>query len=452
MKPLSVNENNLLGNSPTADDPTLSSSVTPVLLTIVATVLLFVFACGVWASFAQIAGGVQAPGVLSHLGNRIKIQHLEGGIVQQVMVTKGETVEQGQPLLVVAKAESRARLKSVIERRITLSARLARLEAEQTGQKDVRFPNRISDRYPAHRQAIKDQLILFATRSAARDNRQNILKRKSEQLTAEIQGLGAQLESQNEQIAYLEEDISGIELLVANGHARASQLRNLKRQLVVLEGESARSKAAIARINREKSEIDLQLLQLDIDLLSDITNEIDETRAELNDLEREFSSSSDIVKRTTIFAPVSGKILAERLPAVGAVLRSGENVLEIIPTDRSMIIRSRLSPYDVDGVSPGMNALVRMAGLDPRQVPNIRGMVRRISPDTLIDQTTGKAYFDVEIIVDSSDMKRLRDNSQLRSTLVAGMPVDVLVVTESRTMMSYLTAPLVSSTWRAFRE
>ncbi len=434
------------------DDPTISTNIGRVSVLIITSAILFIMACVLWAGFAQISGGAATSGVLKHVGQRTTIQHLEGGIVQQVMVSNGEIVEAGQPLMTFAKAEYRAELRAILERRVSLEARLARLQAEQKGQQQIEFPNWTSKETPSHQRAIRDQLILHATRIAARDNRRNILKKQNDQLSAELSGMMAQYVSQKNELRYLKEDISSIDTLVKQGHARLSQLRNLKRQQVVLEGESAQSKASIARIQKEQSEIELQLLQLDIDVFAEIARDIERTRSELTELQREIAASSEIVKRTVVLAPVSGEILAENLPTVGSVIRSAEKLFDIVPTDRSMVVQSRLSPKDVDGIAPGSRTLIRFAGISQHDDSNVQGLVRRISSDTLIDPNSGMPYYDLEIIVDSSELKRFRQNENSVKSLVAGMPVDILVVKESRTMLSYLTAPLMKSSWKAFRE
>ena len=434
------------------NDPTISADIGRVSVLVIASAILFVIAFVLWAGFAQISGGASTSGVLKHVGQRTTIQHLEGGIVQEVMVTNGETVEAGQPLITFAKSEYRAELRAILERRVSLEARLARLQAEQKGQHEIKFPNWISEETPSHQRAIRDQLILHATRIAARDNRRNILKKQNDQLSSELTGMKAQFISQKNELRYLKEDISSIETLVKQGHARLSQLRNLKRQQVVLEGESARSKASIARIQKEQSEIELQLLQLDIDLFADIAQDIERTRSDLTELRRELAASSEILKRTVVFAPVSGEILAENLPMVGSVVRSAEKLFDIVPTNRSMVIQSRLSPKDVDGIATGSRTLLRFTGVAQHDDSNIQGIVRRISSDTLIDPNSGVPYYDLEIVVDRSELVRLQQNANTAKGLVAGMPVDILVVKESRTMLSYLTAPLMKSSWRAFRE
>ena len=434
------------------DDTTISTDIGRVSVLVIASAILFVMACVLWAGLAQISGGAATSGVLKHVGQRTTIQHLEGGIVQKVMVSNGEIVEAGQPLLTFAKAEYRAELRAFLERRVSLEARLARLQAEQKGQKEIDFPNWISKETPSHQRAIRDQLILHATRIAARDNRQNILKKQIDQLSAELAGMKAQLISQKNELHYLKKDISSIETLVKQGHARISQLRNLKRQQVVLEGENAQSKASIARIQKEQSEIELQLVQLDIDLFAEIARDIERTRSGLTELQREIAASSEIVKRTVVFAPVSGEILAENLPTVGSVIRSAEKLFDIVPTDRSMIVQSRLSPNDVEGIAPGSRTLLRFTGVAHHDDSNFQGMVRRISSDTLIDPSSGAPYYNLEIVVDRSELVRLQQNANTAKGLVAGMPVDILVVKESRTLLSYLTAPLMKSSWRAFRE
>jgi len=406
---------------------------------------------GLWAASAPLAGAAIAPGVISPDGSRRTVQHLEGGIIQSILVKDGSVVRAGDPLIVLEDVQARAGFDVLKARFHTLAATQARLLAEQARADEIRFPDWLiaaTDEDASALQTMVAQRQLFRTRAEGLAQRRAILSRRIAQLNDEITGLRAQIAADDQQIALIAEEIEGLDLLYRKGLAPKTRLLALQRAKSGIEGDRAERRARIARTSQAIGETELQIIAQSTAHQDDANEELTRTQAELAEIEQRITASRDVLTRTLIKAPSDGTVVELRFRTPGGVIRPGEPILDLVPGDEELLVDARLSPLDIDVVAPGLTAQVVLPAFKQRHMPRIEGTVRSISADALVDPHSGERYFQARIEVDQSQLETIVPKVEL----TPGMPAEVFVMTGERTVLDYLLQPLAASLSRAFRE
>ena len=412
-------------------------------------VVLFFGGIGWWAASAPLAGAAIAPGVISPDGSRRVVQHLEGGIIREILVSDGSRVRAGDPLIVLEDVQARAGFDALEARFHTLAATQARLLAEQSAAASVSFPAWLieaTSNDPTALEAMVAQRALFDTRAKALEDRKDILRRRIEQLREEIAGLEAQIVADSRQIALIDEEIQDVEQLYRKGLERKSRLLALQRARTDIHGNRAERRARIARAQQAIGETELQIIAQDTAQLEAVNEEASQIQVELAEVEQRLAASRDVLQRTLISAPVDGTVVALRFRTPGGVVRPGEPVLEIVPDNEELLIDARLSPMDIDVVRAGLPARVVLPAFQQRHMPQIEGRVRQVSPDAIADAQTGQRFFAVRVEIDRDRL------AALALELTPGMPAEVYITTGERTALDYLLGPLYDSLRRAWRE
>ena len=414
-------------------------------------VVLFFGGIGWWAASAPLAGAAIAPGVISPDGSRRVVQHLEGGIIREILVSDGSRVRAGDPLIVLEDVQARAGFDALEARFHTLAATQARLLAEQSAAASVSFPAWLieaTSNDPTALEAMVAQRALFDTRAKALEDRKDILRRRMEQLREEIAGLEAQIVADSRQIALIDEEIQDVEQLYRKGLERKSRLLALQRARTDIHGNRAERRARIARAQQAIGETELQIIAQDTAQLEAVNEEASQIQVELAEVEQRLAASRDVLQRTLISAPVDGTVVALRFRTPGGVVRPGEPVLEIVPDNEELLIDARLSPMDIDVVRAGLPARVVLPAFQQRHMPQIEGRVRQVSPDAIADAQTGQRFFAVRVEIDRDRLAALAPAIEL----TPGMPAEVYITTGERTALDYLLGPLYDSLRRAWRE
>ena len=414
-------------------------------------IVLFFGGIGWWAASAPLAGAAIAPGVISPDGSRRVVQHLEGGIIREILVSDGSRVRAGDPLIVLEDVQARAGFDALEARFHTLAATQARLLAEQSAAASVSFPAWLieaTSNDPTALEAMVAQRALFDTRAKALEDRKDILRRRMEQLREEIAGLEAQIVADSRQIALIDEEIQDVEQLYRKGLERKSRLLALQRARTDIHGNRAERRARIARAQQAIGETELQIIAQDTAQLEAVNEEASQIQVELAEVEQRLAASRDVLQRTLISAPVDGTVVALRFRTPGGVVRPGEPVLEIVPDNEELLIDARLSPMDIDVVRAGLPARVVLQAFQQRHMPQIEGRVRQVSPDAIADAQTGQRFFAVRVEIDRDRLAALAPALEL----TPGMPAEVYITTGEHTALDYLLGPLYDSLRRAWRE
>lgn len=404
---------------------------------------------GGWSAFATLASATIAPGVVAVESNRRTVQHLEGGIVSEILVRDGTAVAPGE---VLVRLESvRAEISGDLYRNqiAGLLAQDAKLTAQRDGAERITFPEEVQRRAadPLVRAAIADQTRQF-------DARRETLHRMVEVFTAQMQ--------QTERIIQQSEvDQSTLKVQVENITRELASLQDLYRRGLVpttrvnpLEREQTRLRGAIdrARLEGERgraqlSELRLRSGQLHDEYRQEAATQLPDVRRAIGDARQNLKISEDQLKRIDVKAPVAGVVQQLRIFTVGGVVRPGEPILDIVPSTDNFIVRAKVSPIDADRVRTGMEAEVRFPQFQKFSAALIRGVVRSLSTDRILDELSRDYYFSMEVSIDKASVPL-----ELVDKVTAGMTVETVVPTDGRTALQYLVSPLINRASVSMRE
>lgn len=404
----------------------------------------------VWSTLAPLSSAAIAPGVISPHGSRKTIQHLEGGIIERILVEEGTRVEAGDPLVLLEDTMARASWQLIRTQYFTLAARHARLGALQSGAEEVYFPDWLAEEAgdPDVASILASEMNLLETRRKAHRDRKAVLQQNIVQLEKEIDGLNAQVAGQVRQLTLIKEEISGVQQLVDKGLERTPRLLGLQRTEAQIKAQRGANNALISRTEQAISEIELELIAADTVLQDEVAREMASVQAELSQAGERMAASGDILNRIEITAPVAGKVLDLRYHTAGGIIAPGAAIMDIVPENEELIIEARVSPMDIDVVYESLTAQIHLSAFGQRNLPMITGTVRHVSADRLLDEVTGQPYFRATVEVSKDEIARIGDGV----TLTAGMPAEVMIVTGEQTLLGYLVKPAVDTLRRSFRE
>lgn len=386
--------------------------------------LALVFVIFFWGAFAPLESAAIAPGIVQVEGNRKAVQHLEGGIIAQIAVSNGDWVEEGQTLLVLDAAAYKADRDILLGRLYNHQAAVDRLMAERDELSDVAIRASLIEASSTDRRAdnaISSEKALFFARLADRFAEEDVL-------VSQKRGLELVLDAKRSVEKSLQQEISDLRALLADGYVDKQRLRELERARAQLLGELADLEVSI-------EEADLRISQLRKRFKRQVVDELVETLEKLYDVQQQYAAANDRVERSTIRAPNSGNILNLSHNTVGAVIGSGEVILEIVPNIGSLVVEARVSPMDIDRVKIGQSAEVRFSVF--KDVYLVSGQLMKLSADRLIDQEADLPFYSAEIKLVEEDLFLLEGMA-----LVPGMPAEVLIKTGERTMLGYVTSPM----------
>jgi HlyD family secretion protein len=413
---------------------------------------LIVFLLGgivVWATTTEISGAVIAAGNVVVDSNAKKVQHPTGGIVTELLVRDGDRVKAGDLLVRLDQTLTRANLSIVSKDLDQLVAQKARLEAERDGQNDVPVPQELAARMndPQVSRIMEGERKLFALRRVARVGQKDQLAKRVDQLKEELVGYESQVRAKTLEMELIEKQLVGARELWTKKLMPVTRFTELQRDAARLEGEHGVLIATMAQIKGKISETELQILQVDRDLNSDIGKEMREADAKIGELIERQVAAQDQLKRIEVRAPGPGVVDQSTVHTVGGVVAPGETIMLIVPDQDSLKVEAKVAPQDVDQLHIGQPVSLRFSALDQRTSPVVNGTLTNLSPDTTIDPKTDQRYYKVRISLDPKEIARLGS-----AKIVPGMPVEVFVQTGDRTALSYLLKPLDDQISRAFKE
>jgi HlyD family type I secretion membrane fusion protein len=415
---------------------------------------LFIILFGVggvfgWGAFAMIDSAVVAPGTLMVEGNRRNVQHLEGGIVGEVLVRDGTMVVAGQALIRLDDTRVRAGLNVVLDETDRARARIAVLTAEREEAPAPLFPPELMARRtdPKVAEILSVQQEEFIARRNALQGQIEILTQRALQLQKQIDGLNVRIESNDRQLALVRQEIMGVEGLVRMGLERLPRLLSLQREEARLIGERGEAIENVARTQQAVGEAEMQRAQLVRARQEEIAKELRELQGRLLELREREISANDQLTRLTIDAPEGGMVMDLRYTTRGGVIAAGSQVASIVPQEERLVLEVQITPTDVDTVRIGMPASIRLSHAAARTTPILEGSVERISPDRMTDQRTGMPYFVARIAFGPEELTRYE---HLR--LQPGMHAEVLIRRGERSFASYLARPLADRFAKSIRE
>jgi membrane fusion protein, epimerase transport system len=408
-------------------------------------ILVFGF-FGSWAALAPTDGAAHAPGVVTVRSYSKLVQHLEGGIVGEILVQDGDRVTAGQPLLVLDNTQSQAQVGIANSQYVALKATESRLLAERDSLEAVNYPVNLS-RADSNAQAeMEAQSSIFQTRKSALEGGIDVLEQRIEQLQSQLVGLRALRASKEELAASYADELMDIEDLLSQGFSDKIRLRDAQRRLSTYQGEAADLTATIAATEVQIGETRLQIIQQEREFQNEVANRLSETQTQLKDISERVNALNYVLSRTVVKAPVAGVVNGMQVHTVGGVIGPGSTIAEIVPQSEELIVEARVSIVDIDRVAPGEEATIRFSSFGNR-TPTVFGDVLNISADSLQDPNTGASYYLARVEVSPDGMESLHG-----LVLVPGMPAEVLIASGSRTLLQYLFKPFSNVMARSFIE
>jgi HlyD family secretion protein len=404
---------------------------------------------GTWAATTDISGAVIAPGILVVDSHVKKVQHPTGGIVGEILARDGDQVKAGDVLVRLDDTVTRANLAIVTKGLTELSARKARLEAERDGAEAITVPDELASRSsePKVAHVIAGEEQLFALRKKARTGQKAQLRQRITQLEKQIEGLGLQADAKAEEIKLINRELEGARELWEKNLIQISKLTALEREATRIKGERGGLIATIARAKAQVAETELQIIQIDQDLASDVAKELTETDAKIGEFVERKVAAEDQLKHIAIRAPQSGIVHQSMVHTVGGVINASDPIMLIVPEADQLTVEAEVDPKDIDQLHLGQEAMLRFTSFNVRRTPQIMGALREISADITSEERTGRSYYTIRVAMSAKEITRLGNRA-----LVPGMPVEVFVKTEDRRVLSYLVKPLSDQINRAFRE
>jgi HlyD family secretion protein len=435
----------LTGNTPRG----ARSSIRLHLIVGLAVVIVLAGGLGGWASTAEISGALIAPGSIVVESSVKKVQHPTGGVVGELRAHDGDLVKAGDVVVRLDDTVTKASLAIVTKNLDGLWARAARLEAEQQGRDKIVFPRMLLDRAddPDVRNVMASESKLFEVRTTGRTGQKAQLRERVTQLNEEIAGLEAQEKAKDQEIALVEKELVGVSSLYDQHLVQLTRLTTLQRDAARLNGERAQFVASRAQARGKITETELQIIQVDKDLVSDVSKDLRETNDKIGEFVERKVTAEDQLRRIDIRAPQDGMVEQSTVHTVGGVITAGDAIMLVVPQADDLQVEAKVNPQDIDKLQIGQKTVLRMSAFNSRTTPELNGVVTRVSPDVTTEQRTGQSYYTIRVSMPPEQVARLGEVK-----LIPGMPVEAFVQTGDRTLLSYLIKPLKDQLMRAFRE
>jgi HlyD family secretion protein len=380
-----------------------------------------------------------------------KVQHPTGGVVGELRVREGDRVIAGDILLRLDETQTLANATIITKSFDELLARQARLEAERDSAEQIGFPKilieRARDPDSEAARAIAAERSLFDLRRQSRGGQKAQLKERTAQLQEEIKGYLGQAQAKQKEVDFIHQELEGVRTLFQKNLVPMNRLTALERDTARLEGERSQLSGMTAQAKGKIAETELQIIQVDQDLRTEVGKDLIEARSKISELAERKTAAVDQLNRIDIRAPQSGRVHQLTVHTVGGVITPGEQIMLIVPDADALAVEVKLAPRDIDQVYVGQTASMHFAAFNQKTTPEIEGEVSMVSADLTQDQRTGSSYYTARVLLKPEELARLGN-----AKLVPGMPVDVFIQTPGRTAFSYLIKPLTDQAQRAFKE
>lgn len=406
---------------------------------------------GIWAFRAPLAAAVMAQGSFVATGQNKVMQHLEGGIIAEILVREGETVSAGQPIVRLDGTLASATKRELDVRRARLEATEARLLAEHRGADTLLFPASLTDKAADLEIAsiMEGQRKGFEVARSALANDLALIGRNIEALEARRQGYALQRQSLAAQAAILSEELGNKQGLLDKGIVSRDTISALRRALLDAQGQGARLDAEVQEIDSMRARYQTQIERTLDEHRQAALSELQGIQAELESVREQLNKAENVLSRTELLAPVAGTVVRLYYHTAGGVIEPGRAVAEILPADAPLIVETLISRSDIDSVQVGQEATIKLNGLNQRTTPVLSGRVDYVSADAVAtgEPASGREAYVVRASLTRDELRRVR-----HFTPKPGMPVEIMIRTETRSFAQYIAKPVIDSMSRAFRE
>jgi membrane fusion protein, epimerase transport system len=405
---------------------------------------------GAWITIAPLSLAVVGSAVVKVDLNRRPVQHLEGGIVREVLVRDGQRVQAGDPVLVLGDVGVDADRNRLTYRIQVERAALARFEAEQVRAATLVFPAELRE-IAKQDERIKDALVketaLFQARRDSLVSEIALMNLQRERVDSELEAVRAQIALSEESHALQKQDLDVNNGLVQAGFLSQNKVRQLEANVIDYSAKLQERRSELARASQRRGDIDLRIRTAQNEYVRSASDQLKVTVGRLAEIEQELRKSTDASTRQVVTAPASGDVIDLKFTSPGAVVRPGETIAEVVPSDTKLTIEAQIRPEDVNNVQIDQAARIKFTALKLRNADMVRGKVSYVSADRLVDKTTNMPYYSVTIIADHDSLASVGDLK-----LQAGMPAEVYIEGVTQTPLQYLIDPITSVVRKAGRQ
>ncbi len=399
-----------------------------------------------WFVAAPISGAIVGAGTVKVEANRQSVSHRDGGIVAQVLVREGESVAQGQTLVVLQDERVASSVDLLQAQLAAERLRLDRLGAERAlatawhvapppGADDVRG-----------REALARERAAFTARRQSLDRQLQALVAQIADIDSEIAAHRRNDQASTQALALLREEIASNEALARENFVNRSRVMALQRGVADYEARIEGARAESAQARQRHAELSGRIESLRAAYVQQASEEISESGARVVDLEERLRAGSDTAGRQVVTAPVAGRLVNLKVNTLGSAVGPREPIVDIVPAGVPLVVEARIGADAVAELRPGLKAEVRLLGARQREVPLLDGSLVQVSADALRDPQGGPPYFLIQVEVPASVAEAAG------VTLLPGMATEVFVTTSDRTALEFLLEPLLSGLRRSFRE
>lgn len=405
--------------------------------------------CGGWASFAHINSAVVVNGVFSMETYRRTVQHLEGGIVSQILVRDGDLVEAGQTLIRLDTTRTQAAAATAAKNLANALATEARLVAQRDLKDYMVIPEEATSLLRGMEStAIEDNHREFESRRQVLNGALELLDAQEKQVRNEIEQTRLDTQTANEQIASLTDELRGLRQLFEKGLVAVSRVTALERQKTLLEGTVKKARNDAQKAKDKIAEIALRKDALRKDYRQESANALVEIGKQIAASRQERQIALDQMTRTDIRSPATGTVQQMRVFTVGGVVRPGEPLMDVVPQSDEFTVKAKVAPTDIDRIREGMDVEINLNALTKYRREKLMGKLRYVSRDVITEgNASTPPYFSVEVTLDAASFP-----ADIRDKIVAGMEAAIIIPTKGRTVLQYLTAPVLENMEESLRE
>lgn len=404
---------------------------------------------GSWAALAPLTSAVVASGVVKVDTNRKTVQHLEGGLVREILVRDGDVVRQGQVLVRLDSLDATADRDAIRAQLDALAAQEAQLIAQRDGAAQIAFPAALLARQsdPKVAASLSGQQQIFADQRKAVADQVAIWNQRIVQYRAQIDTLNAQNAAITSQLKFMREAVADAKTLFAGGLGQKPKMLELERQVAASDGDFAANLGRIVALDGQIAEAKVQIAGVLSTQAKAVSEELRTVQTKRSDAEEQARKLEAKADRGAVLAPVDGTVVNQKVFTPGGVVAPGGPILDIVPQQDKLVFEVKIQPLDIDVVRPNLKATMRFVAYKQRTTPTVDGHVSWVAADASTDEKTGTSYFLARVEVDPEQMQRVPHVKPY-----PGMPVDAAVVTGERTLFDYIAQPITDSLARALRE
>ncbi|WP_158043591.1 HlyD family type I secretion periplasmic adaptor subunit [Skermanella pratensis] len=403
-----------------------------------------------WSALAPLSTAAIASGTVVVDSYRKSVQHLQGGIIQDILVRDGQKVQAGDVLVRLDPTQTRS-LAQMLRAQVDLAkAEEARMLAERDGLNDIRFPADLIGRARTERElaeTMAGQKRIFEARRQSLTGQTSILRNRIAQSLEQISGMEIQEKAKLRQSALLDKELNGLRELAERGNAPANKVLQYEREVEELTAERGEILSRIASVRQQIGEAELQITQAQKTFLEQVETDLRTTQARLFESAERLHATTAELARMEVRAPETGVVVDMAFHTVDGVISPGGRIMDIVPQNDQLVVDAQIRPADIDGLQVGMEAEIRFPAFNQRTTPMIHGQLKTVSADRLVDPKTNMPYFNVRVLVDEKSKERISGLN-----IIPGMPAEVVIKKGERTLLSYLIQPMQDTFVRAMRE